>query len=97
MSGNIYDFDLRGRAAGENIVVARQLVRRFRANTHGRTRGRRSRSSPSALDAGGVSAMGFAFDTVNVRVTYASPGGHVELAVTPGDNRQYAAKGDYAL
>ena len=47
------------------------------------------------MDADGVSAMGFAFDSVNTRVTYASPGGHVELAVTQANERQYSAEGDY--
>jgi translocation and assembly module TamB len=49
------------------------------------------------VDAAGLSAMGFAFDTANVRGTYASPGGHIEVVVTQAGDRQYAAKGDYAL
>ena len=48
-----------------------------------------------AVDADDVSAMGFAFDTVNARVTYASSGGHVEVAITQGNVRQYGLTGDY--
>ena len=41
--------------------------------------------------------MGFAFDSAKVRGSYASPGGHIEVMVTQAGNRQYAAKGEYAL
>jgi translocation and assembly module TamB len=97
LRGNVYDFDLRGRAGGSNIVVRGNAARLFQSEyawTHAR--------SPQAklavgVDAGGVSVMGFAFDTANVRATYASPGGHVEVVVEQARSRQYAAKGDYAL
>jgi translocation and assembly module TamB len=97
LRGNVYEFDLRGRGGGENIVVRGNSVQRLQAEyawTHVRT----ARSSFAVgVDAGGVSAMGFAFDTANVRATYESPGGHIEVRVTQTGNRQYAAKGDYAL
>jgi translocation and assembly module TamB len=95
--GNLYDFDIVGRAAGEQVVVRGNSIESFRSEyawTHARTP---ESKLAVGLDAGGVSAMGFAFDTVNARVTYASPGGHVELAVTQGDHRQYGANGDYEL
>jgi translocation and assembly module TamB len=97
LSGNLFDFDLRGRAAGENIVIrgnSARLLQTEYAWTHARTP---HSNLAVGVDAGGVSAMGFAFDTANVRVTYASPGGHAELVVTQAGNRQYAVKGDYAL
>ena len=88
--GNLYDFDLVGRAAGEKVVVRGNSIESFKteyAMTHVRTP--ESKISV-AIDADGVSAMGFAFDTVTARVTYASPGGHVDLAVTQGNNRRTA-------
>jgi len=97
MRGNIYDFDLNGRAGGENIVFRGNSIRQF-ASEYVWTNARSPQSKLAVgLDAGGVSAMGFAFDTVNARVTYATPGGHVELVVRQGDNREYGARGDYAL
>lgn len=97
LHGNIHDFDLRGRAAGEQIVARGNFIGRFKSEyawTNART--------PQAklaigLDADSVSAMGFAFDTASVRLTYGSPGGHVELLVTQDRTRQYSARGDYAL
>ncbi|HMA23286.1 MAG TPA: translocation/assembly module TamB domain-containing protein, partial [Gemmatimonadaceae bacterium] len=97
LRGNVYDFDLRGRAGGENIVVRGNSVRRLQSEyawTHARTP---QANLAVGVDAGGVSAMGFAFDTANVRGSYASPGGHIEIVVTQAGSRQYAAKGDYAL
>lgn len=97
LSGNLYDFSLRGRAAGENVVARGNFVRAFQSEyvwTNARTP---ASKLAVGLDASGVSAMGFAFDTVSARVTYASPGGHIELAVTQGNKRAYGANGDYAL
>lgn len=97
LSGNLYDFDLRGRAAGKEIVARGNSIAAFRSEyawTNART--------PQAklaigLDADSVSAMGFAFDTASARLTYAPAGGHVELLVTQDQSRQYMARGDYAL
>ena len=61
-----------------NIVARGNCVRSFKSDyawTHARTP---QSKLAVAVDADSVSAMGFAFDTVNARVTYASPGGHVE-------------------
>jgi translocation and assembly module TamB len=95
--GNLYDFDIDGRAAGEKVVVRGNSIDKFQSEY----RWQHARTPQSILavgvDARGVSAMGFAFDTVNARVTYTSPGGHVEVAVTQGGNRRYGAAGDYEL
>lgn len=97
LSGNIYDFDLRGTAGGDNVIARGNFIRHFQ----GEYAWENARSPQSKLavgiEAGGVSAMGFAFDTVSARLTYAKPGGHVEVAVMQGDNRAYGARGDYAL
>jgi translocation and assembly module TamB len=97
LRGNIYDFDLRGRAAGQNVVARGNFVRSFRSDyawTHARTP---QSKLAVGIDADSVSAMGFAFDSLSARLTYASPGGHVEVAVIQDKNRQYGATGDYAL
>lgn len=97
LHGNIDDFDLHGRAAGDSIVARGNSARRFAAIfdwTHARTP---QSKLILAVDADSLSAMGFAFDTASVRLTYAKPGGHIELAVRQGDQREYGARGDYAL
>jgi translocation and assembly module TamB len=95
--GNLYDFDIVGRAAGKNVVVRGNSIEAFQSEYAWK----HARTAQSALavgiDAGGVSVMGFAFDTLNARVTYTSPGGHIELAVTQGNERRYGATGDYEL
>ncbi|HEY6828632.1 MAG TPA: translocation/assembly module TamB domain-containing protein [Gemmatimonadaceae bacterium] len=97
LKGNIYDFDLRGRASGEKVVARGNFVHAFRTE-YAWTNARTPQAKLAVgLDADSVSAMGFAFDSVSARVTYASPGGHAELSVLQGKNRQYAASGDYAL
>ena len=71
LRGNVYDFDLRGRAGGENIVVRGNSVRRLQSEyawTHARTP---QANLAVGVDAGGVTAMGFAFDTANARGSYA--------------------------
>ena len=97
LHGNIYNFDLRGRAAGERVVARGNFVRAFRSE-YVWTNARTPQSKLAVgIDADSVSAMGFAFDSLTARVTYASPGGHAEVAVVQDKNRQYAASGDYAL
>ncbi len=97
LRGNIYDFDLRGRAAGEKIVARGNFVRSFKSE-YAWTNARTPQAKLAVgLDADSVSAMGFAFDSVSARLTYASPGGHADIALIQDKNRQYAATGDYAL
>ena len=70
MSGNIYEFDLRGRANGENIVARGKFVRRFESEYAWMNARTPQAKLAIGVDADSVSAMGFAFDTVNARVTY---------------------------
>ena len=107
LSGNIDQFDLRGRAEGDSIIARGNTVQRVVSSYAWRG----GRATPSvfafAADADRVSALGFAFDTATARLTYAAPGpeddggrGHVELSVIQrdtADRRVYEAKGDYSL
>lgn len=97
LRGNIYDFDLRGRAGGENVVVRGNFVRRFRAEYAWIDARSPASKLAVGLDADSASVMGFAFDTVSARLTYASSSGHVEVAVTQDNDRHYGAVGDYTL
>jgi translocation and assembly module TamB len=95
--GNIYDFDLRGRAAGENVVARGNFVKKF-ASEYVWTDVRAPQSSlVAAVDADSVSAFGFQFDTASARVTWKKPGGHVELAVRQDSDRDYGLRADFAL
>ncbi|MGH9885875.1 MAG: hypothetical protein ACREBE_10120, partial [bacterium] len=72
LEGNIYEFNLRGRAGGEHVVARGSFVRRFQSEyawTNARTP---NAKLAVALDADSLSAMGFAFDTLNARLTYTS-------------------------
>ena len=97
LRGNVYDFDLRGRAEGERVVARGNFVHHF-ASEYAWVDARTSHAKLAiGIEADSVTAMGFGFDTVSARLTYASPGGRIELVVGQGDGRQYSAKGDYAL
>ncbi len=97
LRGNIYQFDLRGRVGGENVVARGNYARSFRGEYSWTAARTPNAKLAVAVDADSLSAMGFAFDTVSTRVTYENSGGHVEVAVTQGDKREYGANGDYTL
>jgi translocation and assembly module TamB len=95
--GNIYDFDLRGRAAGENVVARGNAIQKFAAE-YVWTDVRTAQSSlVAALDADSVSAFGFQLDTASARLTWKKPGGHVELAIRQDSARDYGLRADFAL
>src|SRR5262249_23168439 len=97
LSGNIYDVSIEGRAAGDRVNVRGNSARSFKSEfvwTDART--------PQAklivgLDADSLNWTGFEFDTLKLRLTYASPGGHVELGLVEDQRRQYSATGDYTF
>jgi translocation and assembly module TamB len=97
VSGNLYDFDLRGRAGGENVALRGHFVRRFTSEyawTNART--------PAAklavgLDADSLMVGGFALDAVKGRVSYDRPGGHIDVAVMQDSLRDYQLNADYVL
>jgi translocation and assembly module TamB len=95
LKGNVSDFDLTGHAIGSRVIARGNFARDLRADftwTNARTQ---SSSISASASADSTSIMGFAFDTVTAKLTYAKPGGHVELAVTQADKRHYAASGEY--
>lgn len=96
--GWVRDFDLRGRAGGENIVAMGSAARLLTAEyawTNART-------PTSALALGvradSVSTYGFAFDTVDARLAYgADKRGRVELVARQGTDRDYAVRGNFVF
>jgi translocation and assembly module TamB len=97
LTGNIEAFSLNGTATGDHIIARGNSIRAF--DSYYRWENARTPTAKLSvgLEAGTVSAMGFALDTVSVRGTYAPAGGHVELAVGQGKSRQLSAMGDYVL
>jgi translocation and assembly module TamB len=97
LGGNVTHFELRGRAAGEGLVLLGNTIRRMRAEFgvfHGHT------SSPRiavAVQADTVTAAGFAFDSLDARLIYRSPNGTAQVLVRQGEKRDYVAKADFVL
>jgi translocation and assembly module TamB len=97
VTGNIYQFTVEGRAAGDRVNVRGNYARSFKSQFVWRDARTPEVSVAVGFDADSVSVMGFAFDTVNVRLTYRTPGGRIEVAAIEDQHRQYSAKGDYAF
>lgn len=97
LSGNVHDFNLRGRAGGENIVARGNVVRRFQSEYAWNEARSPQAKLAVAIDADSVSAMGFEFETMMARLSYTAPGGSVQVAVNQDQHRRYSAKGDFAL
>ncbi len=95
--GGLYDFDLRGALGGENVNVHGYTARRVQSEYA--WTGVRTPASTIALALHGdsVTAAGFAFDTLDARVSKQDTTGRVELLVRQGDQRDYTASGDYII
>ncbi len=97
LSGNLYDFTLQGRAGGTHVDIRGNYARTFKSEFVWRNARTPNATLAVGLDADSLSVMGFAFDSLMARVTYRSPGGHLELGVIEDQQRRYSANGDYAL
>lgn len=95
--GNITRFDVRGRASGENVTARGNSARRFR--TEYAWTGARTPASTFAVGLSGdsLTALGFAFDSIDARVRYHHPDGHVELVIQQRVGREYALKGNFVV
>ncbi|HEY2376546.1 MAG TPA: translocation/assembly module TamB domain-containing protein [Gemmatimonadaceae bacterium] len=99
LSGNITNFDTRGKLGAADINVhgnaARMLIGEY-AWTNARTS-----ASTIALAVRGdsISATGFQFDSLAANLSYHAQngGGRVEVLVRQGDQRDYGLKGDYVV
>jgi translocation and assembly module TamB len=97
LRGNIHNFDLRGRAAGEELVFRGNAARSFRAEyawTDARTR---NSNMAVAFQGDSVSVAGFEFDTLDARLSYQAPRGRVELLARQGPQRDYSVRGNFVL
>ena len=97
LSGNIRNFDTRGRLTAEDVLVRGNAFRSLRAE-YAWNDARTSNSVIAlAVDGGGVSVSGFAFDTLQGRLSYRKPTGEVQLAIRQGDDRDYSAVAQFVM
>jgi translocation and assembly module TamB len=97
LRGNIRNFDLRGRAAGDGLIFRGNAARSFRAEyawTDARTR---NSNMAVAFQGDSVSVYGFQFDTLDARLSYQAPRGRIELLARQGPQRDYAVRGNFVM
>ena len=97
LRGGLQNFDLRGRLSGDNLNVHGYTAYRLRSEYA--WTGARTPTSTIALGvhADSVTAAGFAFDTLDGRLSKSGPAGRIELLVRQGSQRDYQAMGNYTL
>ena len=97
IKGNLQRFDLRGRAAVENLAVSGNTVRRGRVE-YGWLAARTPASTMvAALSLDTVQAAGFALDSVEARVTSHGSTGKVDVAIHQHESYDYRLSGNFAL
>ena len=97
ISGNLYDFNLRGEARGRDVAARGNFIAHFRS-WYAWSNARTSTSKlVVGLTADSVMAGGFALDSVVARLTYGDSSGHVDVLVRQDDKRDYGLSGDYLL
>jgi translocation and assembly module TamB len=97
LRGNIRNFDLRGRAAGENVVFRGHAARSFRSEYAWMDARTRNSTMAVAFQGDSVTVAGFQFDTLDARLTYQAPSGRVEVLARQGPQRDYALRGNFVL
>lgn len=97
LSGNIRNFDLRGRLSAENVIARGNAARSLQAE-YAWTDARTATSRVAvAVEGGQLSLKGFAFDTISGRLGYRKPSGEIEIAVRQGNERDYSATASFLL
>jgi len=96
--GAVQDFDVRGSASGDGVIAKGSAASRVDAE-YAWTNARTPQSAIAVgVNADSVSAYGFAFDTLDVRLGIdADPRGRVELVARQGTERDYALRGSFVL
>jgi autotransporter translocation and assembly factor TamB len=95
--GNIRNFDLRGRLNADDVIARGNAAKTLRAE-YAWTDARTSNSTIAvAVEGKEISVKGFAFDTLQGRLSYKRPTGEVQLAVRQGDERDYSMRGSFVV
>jgi translocation and assembly module TamB len=97
MRGNLTRFDLRGRAAVENLAIGGNTVKRGRVE-YGWVAARTPGSTiAAAMSMDTVQAAGFALDSVEARVTARGTTGSVDILIHQHESHDYRVTGNFAL
>ena len=95
--GNIQRFDLRGRAAVENLAISGNTIRRGRLE-YGWLAARTPQATlvaAASLDT--VQAAGFALDSVEARITSHQNAGKIDVVIHQHESHDYRLSGNFAL
>ncbi|HEY7407016.1 MAG TPA: translocation/assembly module TamB domain-containing protein [Gemmatimonadaceae bacterium] len=95
--GNLERFDLRGRAAVENLAISGTTVRRGRVEYGWLAARTPAATIAAALSLDTVQAAGFALDSVEARVTSHGNAGKVDVAIHQHESYDYRLSGNFAL
>jgi hypothetical protein len=97
LRGNIKDFDTRGRLTADDVIARGNSIGALRAE-YAWTNARTSNSQIAvAMEGRDISVKGFAFDTLEGRLSYKRPTGQLQLAVRQGDRRDYSVNGSFVV
>jgi hypothetical protein len=97
LRGNIRDFDIRGRLTANDLIVRGNSASALRAE-YAWTNARTLKSTMAvAVEGKAISVKGFAFDTLEGRLSYRRPNGEIQLAVRQGDERDYSMAGSFVV
>ena len=95
LRGNIRNFDVRGRLTASDVIVRGNAVESLRAE-YAWTDARTSRSTIAVgVEGSDISLRGFAFDTLQGRLSYRRPTGEIQVALRQGDDRDYSLRGSF--
>ena len=97
VTGNISDFDLRGRVAAQDVVLRGNSVRRARAEFGWIDAMTPKSTMLVAAHADSTSVAGFHLDSLDARLAYSAPNGTAVLAIHQNNDREYAANLGFAL
>lgn len=97
LRGNLKDFDVRGRLTADDLVARGNAAKTLRAE-YAWTNARTSQSTIAVgVEGRELSVKGFAFDTLEGRLSYRRPSGEIQLAIRQGDERDYSMRGSFVV
>lgn len=97
LRGNVKNFDVRGRLSADDLIVRGHSARTLRAEyawTNVRTGASRI---AVGVEGSHLTVGGFAFDTLEGRLSYSRPNGEIQLAVRQGEDRDYSMRGSFVV
>lgn len=97
LTGSLDRFELRGRATALGVTLLGNVVESARAEFRVAEGGTDRMAIIAAAEAGGVSAAGFEFDSVEARIAHSGQNGDVAVVIRQGEDREYSGAARYSL